>query len=404
MSKQKFFNPRLILLVTMLSFLCFHKVAGTTLQQKQKLTEFQHEAIAVNIEVPVRVFAGNDFVGDLQITDFEIYEDGVLQQVEAMYLVQRTDISREESSLNREEARQKFAPQVKRNFVLMFEIPKYEAKIRDAISYFFENVITTGDRLIVVTPIKTYDFKQEALERIPREAIVEQLNGKLRNDIEMGCGEYRSLYKDYMDILQSQFPLDLKLHMLKDKIRELKAIRELSDKKLKEFAKTLKAIPGQKHAFVFYKKELLPYPQLPMESLEYLEIMSELMGYLTFDPETLQRIYSDSSIAIHFLYVTDIKPDYLDGSAMLRGAYDMFDMSMDVFSAFKEMANATGGMSDSSANIASLVESASNASENYYLLYYTPKDYRSDGEFKKIEVRIKRRGCRVIHRAGYLAD
>ena len=44
---------------------------------------------------------------------------------------------------------------------------------------------------------------------------------------------------------------------------------------------------------------------------------------------------------------------------MLRGAYDMFDMSMDVFSAFKEMADATGGLSDSSANIQSLVESAS---------------------------------------------
>jgi len=396
--------PLIVLFGLLLCFLSPENSAAPYFQQPQQESELQHEAIAVNIEVPVRVFKGKNFVDELDIEDFEIYEDGVLQNIEAMYLIQKTAIARENTSLRKEEARQKFGPQVKRSFVLMFEIPEYEAKIRDAIAYFFEKVIAPGDTLIVVTPMKTYNFKKEALEKIPRKEIVEQLNAKLRNDIEMGCAEYRSIYKDYMDLLQSQFPMDLKLHMLKDKIRELKVIRELSDKKLTDFAETLKTIPGQKHAFVFYKKELLPYPQLPMESLGYLELMSELMGYLTFNPETLQRIYSDSSISIHFLYVVDIKPRYLDGSAMLRGAYDMHDMSMDIFSAFKEIADATGGLSDSSANITALVESASHASENYYLLYYTPKVYKSDGKFKKIKVRTKAGGYRVTHRAGYIAD
>jgi hypothetical protein len=50
------------------------------------------------------------------------------------------------------------------------------------------------------------------------------------------------------------------------------------------------------------------------------------------------------------------------------------------------------------------IKSASKASENYYLLYYTPKNYRSDGKFKKIKVRVKGGGYRVNHRAGYLAD
>jgi hypothetical protein len=396
--------PKLVLLLLILLLSRPDNILTLPAQQKQKSTELQHEAIAVNIEVPVRVFKGKEFVGDLVIEDFEVYEDGILQDLEAMYLVQKTSIIREDTSIKKEIARQKFAPQVKRNFILMFEIPDYEAKVRDAIAYFFENVIASGDSLIVVTPMKTYNFKPDALERMPRSAIIEQLNSKLRNDIEMGCGEYRSLYADYMDLLQSQFPMDLKLHMLKDKIRELKAIRELSEKKLSEFAETLTTIPGQKHAFIFYKQEQLPYPQLPMESLEYLEIMSELMGYLTFQPETLQRIYSDSSISVHFLYVVDIKPRLLDGSAMLRGAYDIHDMSQGIFSAFKEMADATGGLSDSSANMANLVESASKASENYYLLYYTPKTYISDGKFKRIEVRLRRKGYRVTHRAGYLAD
>ena len=46
--------------------------------------EIQHEAIAVNIEVPVRVYKGDNFVDDLTINDFEIYEDGIFQETDAL--------------------------------------------------------------------------------------------------------------------------------------------------------------------------------------------------------------------------------------------------------------------------------------------------------------------------------
>ena len=51
--------------------------------------ELQHEAVAINIEVPVRVFKGNTFITDLTTADFEIYEDGVLQEIKAVYLIQK---------------------------------------------------------------------------------------------------------------------------------------------------------------------------------------------------------------------------------------------------------------------------------------------------------------------------
>lgn len=49
--------------------------------------EIQHEAVAINIEVPVRVFKGETFINDLTLDDFELYEDGVLQEIEAVYLI-----------------------------------------------------------------------------------------------------------------------------------------------------------------------------------------------------------------------------------------------------------------------------------------------------------------------------
>ncbi|MBU1338391.1 MAG: hypothetical protein KKD56_04925, partial [Acidobacteria bacterium] len=41
---------------------------------EQEIPQLQHEAVAVNIEVPTRVYRGEDFVDDLTIDDFELTE------------------------------------------------------------------------------------------------------------------------------------------------------------------------------------------------------------------------------------------------------------------------------------------------------------------------------------------
>ncbi|MFO7980257.1 MAG: hypothetical protein R6V00_05420 [Candidatus Aminicenantes bacterium] len=61
-------------------------------------------------------------------------------------------------------------------------------------------------------------------------------------------------------------------------------------------------------------------------------------------------------------------------------------------------------MSISSANAFHSFQKAVEASENFYLIYYTPKNYKADNKFHKIEVRIRGGGFRITHRAGYVAD
>jgi len=82
----------------------------------------------------------------------------------------------------------------------------------------------------------------------------------------------------------------------------------------------------------------------------------------------------------------------------------MQEQSEDIYSAFTEMAQATGGVATSSSNPEFLFKKASDASENYYLLYYTPQDYKADGTFKNIQIKVKGRSYRITHRAGYFAD
>ena len=76
----------------------------------------------------------------------------------------------------------------------------------------------------------------------------------------------------------------------------------------------------------------------------------------------------------------------------------------DIYRVFREIAAATGGTAAASANPEALLRQAAEASEEYYLLYYRPQDYRADGKFHKIGVTVKRSGVRVSHREGYVAE
>ena len=148
--------------------------------------ELTHESLVINIEVPVRVFKGGTFVDNLTIDDFEVYEDGKLQKIEAVYLIKKTKIERKEE-------KKKFAPDISRNFYLFFEVTEHTPRLGNALSYFFHNVLVPGDDLTVVTPRKTYRMKSETLKVLQKKEVVNQLKGILRRDALMGSSEYRSL-------------------------------------------------------------------------------------------------------------------------------------------------------------------------------------------------------------------
>ena len=131
-----------------------------------------------------------------------------------------------------------------------------------------------------------------------------------------------------------------------------------------------------------------------------LQRMSSLFDFFTreksFDVDEVKMAYSDSSTSIHFLLLTE-RPVVEQGVRMV-------EHSEDIFSAFREMTMATGGLVVSSSNSAYAFQQALDASENYYLLYYRPKDYVVDGKFKEIKISVKGKKYRVIHRAGYFSN
>jgi hypothetical protein len=384
--------------------------------------DLQHEVTTLNIEVPVRVFQGDTFVSDLTLEDFEIFEDDKPQKIDAVYLIKKTVIER------KDEVKQ-FSPQTARHFFLFFEITEFNAKLAGAVDYFLANVFLPGDELTIVTPRKTYRMKDESMQKLPREVVVEQLKEKIREDSWLGNSEYRSAMQDLEGLVRSLsgslqgglavegnsgaayqgMELDEKVQFLDPLMSSLENLRRIEQKKLLDFAEYLKDKSGQKTVFLFYQREFLPKlePQtlqaLIAENQDSPQIQAMLYSFMefyrrdiTFDVDKVKQAFSDSSIGIHFLYFTQ-------PAEIIPGIY-MQEQSEDIFSAFTEMAQATGGLATSSSNPEFLFQKASDASENYYLLYYTPQAYQADGKFKNIHVKVKGKSYRITHRAGYFAD
>lgn len=392
----------------------------------------QEESIVINVEVPVRVFKGNQFVDNLKLNDFEVTEDGLPQKIEAVYLIKKRSIERREEE-------KAFRPSTTRNFFLIFEINEYMAKLNEALDYFVFEVLKPGDNLFLMTPLKSYRLSAQAMEARPKEKILEQLKGLILRDTLIGAGEYRRVLSEMESLAKSlaQFisgqenlpagsiaPLmimdnlvsageqsssfDEQLQRYVELLARLGNLRKVDEANFLAFADFLKNMAGQKYIFLLYQKEYIPKidPKILYQYIEMYQdrpdIYQTLTGIFEFyrrdmnlDTEKIRQAFCDSSISAHFMFITTPRRD-------LAGVRTEEQVD-DIFSAFNEIAKASGGFVDSSSNPASLLMRAIEASETYYLLYYTPTNKDRDGRFREIRVKVNLPGVSVVHRQGYFA-
>ena len=386
--------------------------------------QISFNASAVNIEVSVRVLDGDRFVENLSIDDFEVYENGKLQDVEALYLIKKTEIAR------REEIRT-FSPPQKRHFCLFFEIPEFSPQIKEAVDNFCRNILSPGDNLTIVTPRKAYRMKSETLEVLPKKEISRQIGQILEKDVLSAKAEYKNIVRDiehvakilhrsqsgdFQELMRDPTTgrfIDLNQDGLLTRyvslLKILEEMRKVDEERLIKFSHLLKDQEGKKDIFLFYQRELIPLvePQLLERFLSLypdnndilfrISYLNEFVARdLAFDTERLTKAFFDSSATIHFLFFT--RPQ-----KRIPGL-DIREESEKMFEALKKMTEATGGLMDSSDNPAYIFKKGVDVLENNYILYYTPQDYKADGSFRSIEVRVKNVDYSVLYRKGYFAE
>jgi VWFA-related protein len=374
--------------------------------------QIQHEVAVINIGVPVRVYDGAKFVDSLGLSDFEVREDGRIQPVEAAYLIRGGAVKKRESPPGAP------VPETFRNFVLLFQVSEYLPEIDKAVDMFFESIVRPGDAVDVITPQRTLRLRNaiDTPEKV-RKAQTE-IKNKLRTDVLVLSGAYRSIIDDMLAHLGAGDPeyAEVNLNGYRTDLERLESLRAIDPARMAAFAAGLKGRLGSKHAFIFYQREKLPQfdnrklneflnSANQEETLKVMELMATYNRDAPIDRDAIKRAFADASADVHFLYVTRNRRDPqldVENAAVLDGI-QMAESSAAIYKVFKEIAAATGGTSAASANPAALLRAAAEASEQYYLLYYRPQGYRADGAFHRIEVKVKRSGLRVSHREGYFA-
>jgi hypothetical protein len=391
--------------------------------------ELTHAVSVINVEIPIRVYRAGIFVDSLTIKDFEVFDNNEIQDIQAVYLIKGTTIKREEIA-PREEAKKAARPQVSRQFALFFEMSDYLPELDKTLDYFFDKVIFPGDSLIVLTPMKNYNLRSDALAQKPKDKVKEELRGVLRRDILVGGSEYRNTIADMrrtlaspgtgVEMKDSHGEMDQKLWEYALLLSKLESLRHVNEKGLLDFAAYLKKLPGQKFVYMFYQKEMIPqfsplalmnnemqYQGDPSVSLQLLEMFELFNRNIGINVDAVNKAYADSSITIHFLFLTKtpaVRNDveyFVDAKDV--GQISSVEHSEDIYGAFGDVARATGGIVDSSGNAAAAFARAVTASENYYLIYYKPNKYVADGSFHELKVKVTTGSYQVAHRAGYWA-
>jgi hypothetical protein len=381
----------------------------------------------VVIQVPVRALDGT-MPPDLTMADFDLSEGGTPQNIQALYYIEKNQIVRREERKNFT-----LQPNATRHFYLVFQMLKYDSRLEDVMDDIFKNVIRPGDTLTLLTPLKVYALNQQALGGKPPAQISKEMRSFVRKDIEMGGSEYNSIIKDLRRLIkaiqtaagiagdQSQLEpevdsdptvgnlgLENTLDRYRTSLEKLEELRFVDSQKFIGFAEGLRKVNGQKIVFFFYQREFRPeinssvlnsmmsiYQDDQNIQADLMELFQVYNRQTPIDAERISQAFADADICLHFLFM-EMAAQYIFGTSMK-------EQSEDVFKAFKQISQATGGIFSTAIDPLAGFKSAAQASANYYLLCYTPAMYVPDGQFKTVQVGVKNRDLKLGSRLGYFS-
>ncbi len=378
----------------------------------------QHQVYVTNIEVPIRVFDKGTFVNDLTLQDFELYEDGKLQKIEALYYINKDQIQHTELKID-------FMPFTGRIFYLIFQMTDYNPRLAETIDYLFEHVLLPDDSLSIVTPLHNYNLSPDARKRLSQEKISKELIGLIRKDTITGGANYRNKLRDLKRMARSlsgtsnlsfdnetsadsQMGISIQLERYMQTLEELENLRKTDVKFFLSLASNLKRQAGQKHIFYFYQREFTPqiparvlnnmmtlYQDKPNVQSRLQDLFGSYHRNISVKVEPIKHAFADSSMLFNFIFMNK-RPENTSG-------IEMQEQSEDIFKILTEAAKSTGGIVDNSQNPLAAFKNVTKLTEKYYLLYYSPANYMKDGEFKNIVVKVKGKDYKIINKQGYYA-
>jgi len=374
----------------------------------------QEEITVIAVEVPVRVLQKDRFLKDLTREDFEIYQNGMKQEITGFEVHSRKiaiskDIPEEELKIEPE----------KRLFILIFNIFDYQENVGEAIDYFFDNFFSPGDQLIILTEDRIFDIEKgknvsdvalslkETLKtfklistfntykaykdlKFEGDRLFEALSGGSSNASLSAV----SFYENYMRIWQ-----DYKRQFLMPNVELYQSV-----------IKRVKQIEGEKWAICFQQRDMFPVlknesplerqirairddPEAGLLSRTLQQKQWELKRSFdiseNFPTDFLNNLFTEANITFHLILMKSLRD-------IVTRDFELREVSQDYEDCFRKISFSTGGHTTFSNKVVEALKEASESEDYYYLLVYSPKADLSD-EGVTIDVKVKKEGADVIH-------
>ncbi len=293
---------------------------------QQTAGQFGAEVVAVQTDILVLDGDGRPVAG-LTRNDFEIYEDGVKQEIDGLDLIEAgaadgvTNVTR-------------------RRFVLIVNRlgarPLVLARAKRALEVFVNEFLAEGDEAMVIeieystTVVQTFTDSKELTIRAIRDIT----------------------------------PLNVSTF-------QHTATRQIYDS-LEKLGQLLEALPGRK-VVIFLSSE----PNLIREGIFYIRRTVNALN------QSNTTLYSLDLDLLHRPFLHAVDASGLSGLATGTGGRYFFTQSRFSF--------------------VPAVRNIGEENRRYYLLTYTPTNHTHEGNYRQIEIRVKRPGFKVKARPGYFA-
>jgi VWFA-related protein len=377
-------------------------------QSPQGSERFRTEVEAVEIDVRVTDKQGFP-VANLTAADFEVYEDGVKQNVRVVTPVKVPFEPRPRTLTSEPDVQTNRVPFNGRVYVFVLDDlhthPLRTQRVRAAVRQFLDRHFGANDRVAIVTTSGRPETVQDLTSsRAALLAAVDGFTGRaVRSSTLERINEYFRL-QQVGEIREggSENNRTVKVNDPLEPERVFQARRAM--RQLEDVARWLDSVPTRRKALIFVS-EGIDYDLTNLTENRFAGgLLEDVRQVIARATRSNANIYAIDPRGLGGLFDETIEISSLPDDTTVLGPGIFMQALQWTQNNLRILAEESGGFALLNTNdLASGYDRIVRESSEYYLLGYQPANTRRDGRFRRVEVRLERPDLQAQSRRGYFA-
>lgn len=391
--------------------------------RKNREIEMVIENITVeNTQFPLRVFQGDQPVGDLKKEDFKLYVDGIETPINGFYEVRKKlnsppSLSLAASTGNRPDESSS------RLFVLIFNVSDYNTDLEKDVDMIFQKILRPEDRFMVISnnfflPESTFNSpeiqKKRVIDTLQREA--QRLRLSITH-IELELKTLGDSFLERLDVAIARDPATFPYEVFRDFFRDYILLFEefkqgyfdMAKEQYIKIAEYLRTQDSEKWVLNFFQVGIFPrfklhgriqtaintFSSSPTEGgligarrTENIQLKQLIIDHIPrlddvnkWMVDSISKLFVNSGATIHTLLRKPARENFMD-------YYEYKPVSTDSESILREIARLTGGDVVHSNDTGEFLDKIISKEDICYMITYVPRDNEPRDASIRVELNL----------------